>query len=91
MRGNPDRHRLLNQHISGLANKRPLFVRLIEMSLQIPTGQERRWEVKNHVCGVGCFEDFSWSRRLPGIAQLSVTCTHHLAYVSERREGTKVC
>ena len=41
-----------------LANKRPLFVRLIEMSLQIPSGQERRWEIKNHVCGVGCFKDF---------------------------------
>ena len=29
------------------------------MSLQIPSGQERRWEIKNHVCRVGCLEDFN--------------------------------
>jgi len=45
-----------------LAIKRPLFVRLIEMSLQIPSGQERRWEIKNHVCGIGCFKDFDFYR-----------------------------
>jgi hypothetical protein len=40
-------------------NKHLLFVRLIEMSLQIPSAQERRWEIKDHVRGVGCLEDFN--------------------------------
>jgi hypothetical protein len=40
-------------------NKHLLFVRLIEMSLQIPSAQERRWEIKDHVCRVGCLEDFN--------------------------------
>jgi hypothetical protein len=43
-------------------NKRLLFVRLIKMSLQIPSAQERRWEIKDHVCRVGCLEDFNPDR-----------------------------